>query len=595
MAKVDKMASPYPLGAHKESGGVRFAFVSEKKDCGIILYHKKTGKQLDKIAFLPQDRIGNIYSKYVKGLDTKKLTYQFYEGDKMVADPYAIGFIQTASYGTICTEEHLRAVIQELDFDWQGDVNPEIPYKDCICYCLHVRGFTRHSSSNVQNKGTFAGCMEKLTYLRECGITTVEFQPIYEFLEREQQKGTEHSKTEESVPKLNYWGYKKGFYYAPKASYAASENADTELKEMVRAFHQNNMEVILQFYFPREVKRSEIAEILRFWVIAYHVDGFHLKGEDLPLSMLCEDPLLAGKKIWYERIDTDLKGNCKTALYGDDYLYAMRRFLKGDENMLNQVLWHMRSVPENSGRIHFLSNYYGMTLMDMVSYDRKHNEANEEDNCDGNDYNCSWNCGEEGTTRKKEIQKLRIRQLKNAMCMLLFTGSTPLLFMGDEFGNSQGGNNNPYCQDNKTTWLDWKKLEQNAEIHEFFRLLVKFRKQHPILHLEKEAKLVDYISCGYPDISYHSERAWQPKLTWQQRHIGILFCGCYEQDDFIYLGMNMHWEEKELALPRLPKGMQWKQAFSTCLDGGLAFKVDAKVCKLAPRSINILISERHED
>lgn len=592
MAKIDKVVSPYPLGAHKESGGVRFAFVSAKEDCGIVLYNKKTGKQQKKIAFLPQERIGNIYSKYIKGIDTKKISYQFYEENKMVADPYARGFLKSVSYGTMQKEENLMAVLPEVDFDWQGDENPRIPYNDCICYCLHVRGFTRHNSSNVTNKGTFAGCVEKIPYLKECGITTVEFQPIYEFLELEQNKEIGNPYIGITEPKLNYWGYKKGFYYAPKASYAASENADAEFKEMVRAFHQNGMEVILQFYFPREIKRSEIVEILRFWVLEYHVDGFHLMGDDLPISMLCEEALLAGKKIWHQQIGTDEKYDCKAALYQDDYLYDMRKFLKGDENMLNKVLWHMRSIPKNMNRIHFLSNYYGMTLIDMVSYDRKHNEDNNEGNCDGNDYNCSWNCGEEGKTRKKKVQKLRIQQLKNAMCMLLFTQSTPLIFMGDEFGNSQMGNNNPYCQDNGITWLDWSDLEKNAEIYEFFKMLVEFRKAHPMLHLEKEARLMDYISCGYPDVSYHSEKAWQPQLVWHQRHIGIMYCGSYVEDEFIYLGMNMHWEEHELALPRLPEGMKWKRICSTVDNEAVSLDADAKVCNLAPRSINIFISER---
>ena len=584
---------PYPLGAHREEEGIRFAFASKEDTCGVILYDRKTGKLQKKIAFLPEDRRGNIYCKYVKNIAADTVAYQFYEGNNIVADPYARGFLGGTVYGKERKGSELKAVFGNQDFDWQNDKKPCIPYSDCICYCLHVRGFTKHSSSQVEHRGTFAGIIEKIPYLKEIGITTVELQPVYEFLE--------------FSGKLNYWGYTKGYYYAPKAAYAAGGNAATEFKELVRAFHKNGMEIVLQFYFPPEVKRWEIAEILRFWTLEYHVDGFHLMGENLPVTILAQDPLLADSKLWYYHFDTDslyekeeVPDYCNLAVYQDDYLYAMRRYLKGDEDMLNTVLYQMRSIPQKTGRIHYFTNYYGMTMMDMVSYDRKHNEDNGEDNRDGNDYNCSWNCGEEGVTRKKNVRRLRIRQLKNALCMLFFTQSTPLIFMGDEFGNSQKGNNNPYCQDNEITWLNWKDLDKNKEVYEFFKMLVQLRKEHPILHLEKEPRVMDYISCGYPDLSYHGESAWRSHSENYHRHMGIMYCGKYvkvnrsKEDDFFYLGMNMHWEPHTLALPKLPKGMSWRKLFSTAdITDEKAFKeTDKLVRDIAARSITVFISER---
>ena len=237
--------------------------------------------------------------------------------------------------------------------------------------------------------------------------------------------------------------------------------------------------------------------------------------------------------------------------------------------MLDSVLYHMRHIPDQAGAIHYISNYYGFTLADLVSYDRKHNEHNGEENRDGNDYNCSWNCGEEGAARRKRTRQLRLRQMKNAMCLLLFSQSTPLLFMGDEFGNSQKGNNNPYCQDNAITWLDWEQGKKNKEILDFWKKLVAFRREHPILHPAKELRLMDYLACGYPDLSYHGQNAWQPRTDGCFRHIGIMFCGKYAQreeksdDTFLYLAMNMDWVGQELALPKLPKGMEWTKAFST--------------------------------
>jgi len=217
--------------------------------------------------------------------------------------------------------------------------------------------------------------------------------------------------------------------------------------------------------------------------------------------------------------------------------------------MIPGIMYHLRAIPAAVGRIHYLSTYWGFTLMDMVSYDFKHNEANGEDNHDGTDYNCSWNCGEEGFSRKKKIQRLRIQQLKNALCLLLFAQSTPRIFMGDEFGNSQKGNNNPYCQDNEVTWLNWKNLEKYREIHSFFRQL------------------------------------------------GVMYCGLYGEKrthDFIYLGMNMHWESHSLAFPRLPKGKRWVQLFSTS-EERTETECGQDMILIKPKTIAVFVSEDKEN
>ena len=241
-----------------------------------------------------------------------------------------------------------------------------------------------------------------------------------------------------------------------------------------------------------------------------------------------------------------------------------------------------------------MSNYFGFTLMDMVSYDYKHNEENGQDNRDGNDYNASWNCGEEGITRKKKILALRYKQLKNAMCMLLLSQSTPLIFMGDEFGNTQYGNNNPYCQDNKTTWLDWRGLEKQQEIYAFWKQLVAIRKQYPILSPENELRIMDYLACGYPDLSYHGRNAWRPQLESYYRYVGMMYCGKYatkkdgKEDVFLYVGLNMHWEPHELALPKLPKGLKWVKLCATA-EG---IKEKTELTRLIPeRSVVVFKSE----
>jgi glycogen operon protein len=595
--------NPYPLGVHKEGEAVRFSFVpgadfhsgsgTKRENCGVILYDRKTGKKIKRLPYAPDERIGNIYCKYVTDINAEETAYQFYEGDNIVPDRYARRFVGNSVYGKEHKIQSWRAILPTTsaeNFDWKGDRCPRIPYSESICYCAHVRGFTRHASSGVAHRGTFLGMVEKLDYLQESGITTVELQPAYEFsempneMERKALLAAQKASYMTSVAdldmifpkKCNYWGYKQGYYYAPKAAYAAGDDPCTEYKEMVRAFHSRNMEVVMQFYFPKTVNALEITEILRFWVLEYHVDGFHLMGENLPVDLIASDAMLADTKLWYYYFNTEQLYDGEErpayrnlAVYTDDYLYTMRKFLKGDENMLDDVLTQMRRIPDKTGQIHYLSNYYGFTMMDMVSYDRKHNEMNGEDNRDGNDYNCSWNCGEEGPSRKKKVQALRRKQLKNAMVLLLFGQSTPLIFMGDEFGNSQKGNNNPYCQDNAVTWLNWNDLQKNNDIYQFWRELIELRRAHPILHPENELKIMDYISCGYPDLSYHGQNAWQPRTESYNRHIGIMYCGKYAQrsrgveDDFFYLAMNMYWEDRELAMPKLPKEMKWKLLIST--------------------------------
>ncbi len=601
MTVIKTQIRPYPLGAHCEGDKIRFSLVSKAHSCGIVLYDRATRKEIQRMAFTEEERVGNVHCKYISGFDSSKIAYQFYEGDKVVADERARMFIGNYKYGKERGEAEMFAGFPVADFDWGEDVNPCIPYHECMCYCLHVRGFTKHTSSGVSKRGTFAGVAERIPYLKETGITTVELQPVYEFTEmanaEEKISAMPYPVPGESLGnraqcKLNYWGYTKGYYYAPKAAYAASGDAITELKEMVKAFHANGMEVIMQFYFPKEVSRGEIVEILRFWVLEYHVDGFHLMGEALQENFLAQDALLAHTKLWYYSFDTesiygeDIPEYRNLATYNDEYLYALRRYLKGDEGMLDTVMYQMRHIPVSCGKIHYLSNYYGMTLADMVAYDRKHNEANGEENRDGNDYNCSWNCGEEGVTRKKKVLALRRQQLRNAMLLLLLSQSTPLIFMGDEFGNSQKGNNNPYCQDNQITWLDWRDLEKNRELYDFWKKIVEFRREHTLLHPATELRIMDYRSLGYPDLSYHGQNAWRVQTERYQRHMGIMLCGKYAEpaEEFLYLAYNLHWESHELALPKLPKGSKWEL---WCTSDEAVMEAEEHYAKISPRSIAV--------
>ena len=169
----------------------------------------------------------------------------------------------------------------------------------------------------------------------------------------------------------------------------------------------------------------------------------------------------------------------------------MRRLLKGDEDQMNNLIFRTRQNPARCGIVNYMAHTNGFTMMDMVSYDMKHNEANGENNLDGNSYNYSWNCGVEGPTRKKKLVELRRKQIRNAVLMVMLSQGTPLLLAGDEFGNSKSGNNNTYCQDNELSWRNGNQLKTNRDLYEFVRQVIAFRKKHSVFHMDREPQVID--------------------------------------------------------------------------------------------------------
>lgn len=578
---------PYPMGVSLlENGNLNFAAAMHgSEECGLVLY---AGRKEKKIVFRQEDRRGNLYCIQIQDVKPEELTYHFFEGGRRFVDPYAKALTGNEIWGAQNAEK-LKGRLPRQQYDWEGDRPLMTPYEDSIFYLLHVRGFTRHASSGVQARGTFAGIVEKLPYLQELGVTAVELMPCYEFLEREQEQPFVPRTQEEAAvhaqdplpekegkkPLLNYWGYKKGYYMAPKSSYSAGKDACTECRDMIKTLHRAGIEVILQFYFPKEIKPAYILEVLKYWVCAYHIDGVHLLGERIPTELLATEPMLENTKLLHHAFDCEEIYGEQTpeyrnlALAKDEFLYDCRHFLKGDAGMLPAFLRHMKENPDKTGIVNYMTSYYGFTLADLVAYDRKHNEANEEENRDGISDNVSWNCGAEGKTRKKSILRLREKQQKNALLFELLAQGTPLLLAGDEFGRTQNGNNNAYCQDNETGWVNWHFLERNQELYRFTRELIALRRAHPILHSPAQMKQMDYIACGYPDVSYHGSDAWQLKWEGESRQAGILYCGCYakrdrkEDDDFFYLAYNMHWEPYTFALPELPPDRLWVKCLTT--------------------------------
>ena len=206
----------------------------------------------------------------------------------------------------------------------------------------------------------------------------------------------------------------------------------------------------------------------------------------------------------------------------------------------------------------------GFTLYDLTAYNEKHNEANGEDNRDGCNDNDSWNCGAEGETDNSEINALRFRQMKNMLTILLTSRGVPMLLSGDEFANTQWGNNNAYCQDNEISWLDWSMLEKNRELYDYVRRLIAFRKAHPVLYADS----YDFGSngTGYPELSFHGTMPWNIDEQAQGLCFAYMYAEdsrkyCTENDCFIYIAVNAHWEEHRFELPVIPEGYEWRLAF----------------------------------
>lgn len=405
----------------------------------------------------------------------------------------------------------------------------------------------------------------------------------------------------EQTFRKNYWGYGPGFYFAPKASYAASGCAQTEFKDLVRAFHKNGIEVILEFAFSEQTDIAQICDCLKYWADTYHVDGFSIVGRDGLSRELARLPLFGSRKLicgWYPdgtAEENAKKGHHRIAQSNDGFMNDARRLLKGDAGSLEGFGWRIRQNPSGCAQINYITNHDGFTLLDLVSYNMKYNDANGEMGRDGSDQNFSRNCGEEGPSGKRKIAQLRMRQRKNAFAMMLLSQGTPMLLAGDEFGNTQQGNNNPWCHDSELTWLDWSHTKANRELTGFVRQLIAFRKAHRVLHLDAQPQCVDYLSSGFPDLSYHSERAWYGDLRHSNLHMGCMYSGYYAREEgFLYLAWNFHWEEQQLALPLLPAECGWYRVMDTSLPESFLSEAeqeildDCRVFTAPPRSVVIL-------
>lgn len=557
---------PFPQGCTVEGQTANFSVaVPEGQTCELIIYKKGARASAFSQEMPYSDVAGNLHFLSVVLEQPEDYEYCYKIGGKIVPDPYGKAFSGREHWSVSKGKEKrtLRTRIVTDTFDWGKSQFPHLKKEDVIAYSLHVRGFTKHSSSGVAHKGTFDGVTEKLPYLQKLGINQIHLMPVYEFDENQRH--------------VNYWGYGKAYFFAPKASYAAGDPVN-EMKSLVRQMHLAGIEVILEMSFTEGTTFSLILDCLRYWVMQYHVDGFIVNPYICNPDELAKDPVLAKSKILKKE---------------DGFQNVMRRFLKGDEGMIRDVICQLKN--QDTQLYNYIASHNGFTLCDVVSYDGKHNEANGENNLDGPDYNYSWNCGAEGNSRKKAVNELRKNQIFNAFFLLLFAQGMPCILSGDEFMNTQKGNNNAYCQDNLISWLDWNQLSRQEELYTFVCRLIALRKACMKQIAKKSEDTMG--RSGIPQISYHGEDAWQMPAGRASRQLGVFYHEESTEKDF-YIAYNMHWLSHSFALPSLPKGMEWVCIAGTkegVLDEKEAVPVKDKKVQLEERTIKVFVGRQAKE
>ena len=361
------------------------------------------------------------------------------------------------------------------------------------------------------------------------------------------------------------------------------------------------------------IVQQMILNCLRHWVTAYRVDGFRFdlasimgRNEDgSPMSKppllqtLAFDPILGDVKLIAEAWDADGLYQVGTfpswnrwAEWNGRYRDDMRRYLKGDSGMAHTAALRIAgsrdiyepNVRENAS-VNFITCHDGFTLYDLFSYNAKHNEKNGWNNTDGANDNNSWNCGAEGDTEDAGINALRRRMIRNSCALLMCSRGIPMFLAGDEFCNTQFGNNNAYCQDNATSWLDWDRLDQHRDIFEFFRYMIHFRREHKILRTN-----ISNGACGFPDVSFHGAKPWVSQFAEYERYVGVMFAGREEGNppQIIYIASNSYWEALDVELPALPEGLSWELAADTWEESQTRRPLDSGGFTIRPRSVMVL-------
>ena len=596
-------------GTEETADGVMFTFYSQGDEaCAITLYNVSDHSEIETVHIPEEYRIGDVYSVVLQGQNVKRLGYRICTGDKTYVDPYARVILGRNRWMDTTREDNAYQVyggIAPSAYEWRYST-PDIPPRDMVMYKLHMRGFTMNHGLPAGKRGNYRGLLERIPYLKELGITTIELQPIYDFeemmLETRQEIGPGGEITRQVVflDKTNYWGYGDAYYMAPKASYFGGKKGVLHCKETIDAIHGAGMEVVLEMSFFQEISEDYMLDCLWYWVKEYHVDGFHLLGCNVPMKRIAESKRLARTKIFHDNISQELlereNGRKHLFLYNDGFMCVCRQMQNHMQGSMVQFTNHLRRQNGKYGFVNYGANTNGFTLWDSYSYGEKHNHQNGEDNRDGNNINYSFNYGVEGETKNRQLYQQRMLQMRNGLCATMLSQAIPLLRAGDEMANSQKGNNNPYCQDNPVGWVQYVKTKGRGELMEFVRNLITFRREHPILRSEEAMHLNDYHHLGAPDLSYHGAEPWLMGIGEEMKAVGILYLGAYhnQEADNVYVAYNYHYEEVTLALPKVSQNRTWSLVMNTATEGTFSFepvKLDnQRVVSIPGGSISILIS-----
>ena len=607
IAQIKKTESKilYPFGVTIIENGFHISIARKTKRCFVLLYKRNVKEPVLKLEIPSEYKRGDVWEADIflcddkgKTISLENIEYNFEDDKGVYADPYGKAFSGRDSFGKRAKEGCVRrSPLCIADFDWESDKLPDRDISDDIIYKIHVRGFTKDDSSKTLHPGTFDAIIEKIDYIKALGANTLLLMPAQEYEEIMDSNIGIYKNKRSTALRVNYWGYTPAYAFAPKASFCKkkSRNPINEFKNMIKQLHKEDIAVIIELYFEGCESISYVLDVIRWWRLEYHIDGIRIVGR-ADIKSIYNDPYLSGLKIYAENIDgLDFEAGKRTVCeYNNGFKNDMRRILKGDEGMLGSLMYRITNISDRAGTVNYIADTEGFTLWDMLSFDIKHNEANREANKDGTDANFSWNCGVEGATRKRTVMELRYKQYRNAMLMLLLSQGTPLILSGDEFGRSKEGNNNSYCQDNKTSWLDWKLEKKNKRLLEFTKYVIEFRKKHPVFRYKEKPTMLDTKAVGLPDVSYHGEMAWQVNMESYRRQLGVLYCGSYAQkadgssDDNIYVIYNMHWEAHSFALPSAGEGFRWYVAIDTSVAGTDGYYKAGKEKRLADNSRYIL-------
>ncbi|PWT96709.1 MAG: glycogen debranching enzyme GlgX [Terriglobia bacterium] len=651
---VPRTGRSFPIGATLTTGGANFSIFSRSAAKIELLFFDQVEDArpsrviaIDPLTnrtyhywhvFVPGVQAGQIYAFRAYG-PFEPARGLWFDPCKLLLDPYGRAVAVPKSYdrqparfeGDNAGTAMKSVLIDPQAYDWEGDMPLKRPWSRTVIYEMHVRGFTAHPSSGLSEskRGTYAGLVEKIPYLKQLGITAVELLPVFQFDPQDAPLG-----------RTNYWGYSPVSFFAPHQGYCSSQEplgAAREFRDMVKALHRAGIEVILDVvfnhtaeaghdgptlcfrgldnptYYVLEQDRSRyanftgtgntlnanhpivrrmIVDSLRYWVNEMHVDGFRfdlasILARDSSGAVMANppvlwdiesDPTLAGTKMIAEAWDAaglyqvgSFVGDSWKE-WNDRFRDDFRDFFRGANGSVGRAADRLLGSPSIYGpkereleeSINFVACHDGFTLNDLVSYDHKHNAENGENNRDGADDNRSWNCGAEGPVEDPVIERLRNRQAKNFLTVVLLSAGVPMFVMGDELRRSQRGNNNAYCQDNDTSWFDWNLVYKHSDLLRFVKLLIERRVIRDVEHERRRLSLAQVLREHKH--AWHGVKLNQPDWS-ESSHCVAISGELKDEGIWVYIILNAYWEPLDFEIPVLGGGSQrWRRWIDTALD-----------------------------